>query len=314
MHLKKLNATLDIKSFVRGAKFDAQTLLRRDNSWPKISIVTPSYNQGQFLERAILSVLNQNYPNLEYIVMDGGSSDHSVEIIKKYEPYLSYWVSEKDEGQADALRKGFDRATGDIFAWLNSDDFYLDGAFRHIADGFKDTSYNVVYGDEYLVTENDDIVGIRPQLPYPHRLGPTFFVYGGFWVSQPPSFWRSDLYRSVRGVDPTYRFAMDNDLFARFALAGAHFKYTKKYLVCFRFHGASKTCTIQHIGTHEAERLIEKYGLLVPRAFRSKFITRNMGRVYQLGYLFNGNAHYIISKYCTRLALKLGFQVENKYF
>ena len=93
-------------------------------SWPKISIVTPSYNQGEFLEETIRAVLLQNYPNLEYFIMDGGSTDNSVEIIKTYKPWLTYWVSEKDKGQADAINKGFERVTGDILAWLNSDDTY----------------------------------------------------------------------------------------------------------------------------------------------------------------------------------------------
>ena len=95
-------------------------------NYPKISIVTPSFNHAQFLEETILSVISQNYPDLEYIIIDGGSTDGSVEIIKKYEQYLTYWISEPDNGQSDALNKGFTRATGDIYGWLNSDDLYKD--------------------------------------------------------------------------------------------------------------------------------------------------------------------------------------------
>ncbi|MFZ4612746.1 MAG: glycosyltransferase family 2 protein, partial [Bacteroidia bacterium] len=101
---------------------------------PKISIITPSYNQGQYIEETILSVINQDYPNIEYIVMDGGSNDQTVEIIKKYESKITYWVSEKDKGQADAINKGFARATGDILCWLNSDDYFFDGTLKFVAE------------------------------------------------------------------------------------------------------------------------------------------------------------------------------------
>ena len=106
--------------------------------WPRITIVTPTYNQGQFIEETIRSILLQNYPNLEYIIMDGGSTDDTVEIIKKYEPWISYWVSEKDKGQSDAINKGSARATGEIFNWINSDDCLTKGALKLVAGRFLD--------------------------------------------------------------------------------------------------------------------------------------------------------------------------------
>jgi glycosyltransferase involved in cell wall biosynthesis len=105
-------------------------------TYPKISIVTPSFNQGRFIEKTILSVIEQDYPNLEYIIIDGGSTDESVEVIKKYDQHLAYWVSEPDRGQSHAINKGFERATGEIFGWLNSDDWYHPGALKAVAEAF----------------------------------------------------------------------------------------------------------------------------------------------------------------------------------
>jgi len=130
----------EIKEFVSKPLFNEKVILNKDPTYPKISIVTPSYNQAEFLERTILSVLNQNYLNLEYIIIDGGSNDGSVEIIKKYEKYLTYWVSEKDKGQGCAISKGFEKSTSDILAWLNSDDTYLPGTFYKIAKDFRQNS------------------------------------------------------------------------------------------------------------------------------------------------------------------------------
>src|SRR4051794_19575372 len=117
------------------------------NTLPRISIVTPSFNQAKFLEQTMDSVLSQGYPNLEYIVMDGGSTDRSVEIIRRYEKHLAYWVSEKDEGAADAIARGFQRATGTIMAYLNSDDTYLPDALNTIAEAMRDPAVDVVYGN-----------------------------------------------------------------------------------------------------------------------------------------------------------------------
>src|ERR1700687_1276429 len=123
---------------------------------PKLSVVMPSFNQRQFIERSILAVLNQNYPNREFIIIDGGSRDGTVDVIKKYERYLAFWVTEPDEGQSDALNKGFSHATGEIYGWLNSDDLYMPGAFKHVADAFAmNPRKRIVHGD-WLTIDGDD--------------------------------------------------------------------------------------------------------------------------------------------------------------
>ena len=131
-------------------------------SVPKISIVTPSYNQGQYLEKTIRSVLEQGYPNLEYIIIDGGSTDHSVEIIKRYEKYLKYWESEADRGQSHAINKGFEHATGDLFAWLNSDDYYMDDVFQRVAEIYQaNLDAGAFIGAGQFVNELGEVTGYR---------------------------------------------------------------------------------------------------------------------------------------------------------
>jgi glycosyltransferase involved in cell wall biosynthesis len=252
--------TDEIREFVRKAHFDGGTVLRKDSSWPRISIVTPSYNQGTFLERTILSVLNQNYPNLEYIIMDGGSTDDSVEIIRKYERYLAYWTSEKDGGQTDAIEKGFDRATGAILAYLNSDDIYLPGTLFHIAQVFREKpDANVVYGSRYLIDQDDNIIGegrLTPYFPWISKFG---LAYGGFGIYQPASFWTRGIYDLAGPVDRRFVHCMDNDLFARFAFASARFTYTRELLAGFRVHPNSKTSTLQHVAERERRVIRDRY-------------------------------------------------------
>ena len=185
---------------------------------PKISVVTPSFKQAPFLEETIRSVLSQEYPDLEYIVMDGGSTDGSVEIIRKYADRLAHWESAKDEGQAAAIRSGFAWANGEIFGWLNSDDTLAPGTLREIGEFFAaHPDVDLVYGDLNLV----DVTGkplytARPLL----RLG--ILVYENAFVPQQGMYWRRSLYERVGGVDPRLRFAMDFDLVIRFLLAGAN--------------------------------------------------------------------------------------------
>ena len=136
-------------------------------SYPKISIVTPSYNHGQYIEQTILSVINQNYPNLEYIIIDGGSTDNTVDIIKKYEEKITYWISEKDNGQSHALNKGIAKCTGDIFNWINSDDYFEDGTFYKLANHFTiNNRVTSVSGWCKCFNENNSIDNFKSRSEY----------------------------------------------------------------------------------------------------------------------------------------------------
>ena len=285
----------EIKEFVSKPMFDEKVLLDKDTSYPKISIVTPSYNQAEFLERTILSVLNQNYPNLEYIIIDGGSTDGSVEIIKKYEKHLTYWVSEKDKGQSDAINKGFQKSTGEILAWLNSDDTYLPGTLLKIGEIFReDSQVEIVYGNMYLIDKADKIIGERRLTLYIFPISKYGFLHGGFGIYQPASFWRKKLYYGVGGIHSDFVHCMDNDLFAKFATSGAKFKFIREFLSGFRIHPQSKTCTIRKVAKRESRLIYEKYGAGDPIM---SIIYRNLIRLIRIAlYLRQGDGFWLVKR------------------
>lgn len=182
--------------------------------WPKISIVTPSYNQADFLEDTIQSVISQDYPNLEYIIIDGGSDDGSLEIIKKYAEFISYWVSEKDDGQTDALIKGFQRATGSILGWLCSDDLLMPTALEEVSKFFQTTPQaQVVYGDTAFIDIEGQLIAERREIPF----DPFVLAYDHNFIPQPSTFWRSEIYKKVNGLNDSFDVAMDADLWLRFS-------------------------------------------------------------------------------------------------
>jgi len=203
--------------------------------WPKISIVTPSYNQAQFLEETIRSVLLQDYPNLEYIIIDGGSTDNSVEIIKKYESDLAYWVSEPDEGQTSAINKGFRRATGDIIAWINSDDLYTKGTFQKVGEIFKNRpDLSTIYGNCIFFDEMERELLRRPGIFTFQKL------VSGDYIPQPSTFFKKDVIDHIGYLDENFHYSLDYDLFLRI---GSKYKieYVDEVFSKFRFHDTSKT-------------------------------------------------------------------------
>lgn len=230
---------------------------------PKITIVTPSYNQGEFIEDTIRSVLDQDYPNLEYIIMDGGSTDGSVEIIKRYEKRLAYWESHQDDGQADAVNRGFERSTGEILGYLNSDDLLLPGSLEKVGRYFLENPK-----EEWVVGGGLDI-SPSGQYEYDRFGNPRFqsgvrisfphLLFRGMVFIQPASFWRREAFFAVRGFNRSLRFCFDYDLYFRLAQRSMSGRINE-ILACFRHHPNSKSSTIDSIRVAENEILWRKYG------------------------------------------------------
>lgn len=206
---------------------------------PKISVVTPSYNQAGFLEQTIRSVLLQGYPNLEYIIIDGGSADGSVDVIRKYEPWLSHWVSERDRGQSHAINKGFGRATGEILCWLNSDDYYLPNALSAVGAALSKGSGNFAVAGHCLKVYQDGRPTVKLEGRYENRRRLLQF-WKGYQMHQPAIFWRREVFEKVGWLDEELHMIMDFDYWARIS---AHFEFANidRVLVACNYHTRAKT-------------------------------------------------------------------------
>ncbi len=253
------------------------------NQYPLVSIITPSFNQAHFLEATIQSVLAQDYPNVEYILIDGGSTDGSDEVIKKYADKLAYWVSEPDKGQTDALNKGFVQANGEILAYLNSDDTYEPTA---VSEAVKFLQQNpeigLVYGDANFIDETGRIIGRFPAAQTNYRKLRRGYVH----IPQQASFWRTSLWQQVGPLDPNFYFAMDYDLWVRIARI-SELRYHPRVWANFRLHGDSKTivdddrCWPEMIRVHRRDGgswfslIVAKYYL---RRVLSPLVTRRRRR------------------------------------
>jgi len=229
----------------------------------KISVVTPSYNQAQFLEQTVQSVLSQDYPHVEYTVMDGGSTDGSLDILRQYSDQITYWKSEQDEGQSDAIAQGFDRSTGEIMGWLNSDDLLLPGALTAVASFFRDNpGVEAVSGGAYSIDAEGNplqrhfgnytlgVAATYGRLRYYHMDG----------VFQPSTFWRRAAYDAVGGLDPALKFILDRDLFLRLAQRQP-FGRLPQMLACFRIHEDCKSSCLQHVREEESQVFRQRYGV-----------------------------------------------------
>ena len=207
---------------------------------PKISVIIPSYNQVEFIEETILSILNQEYTSLELIIMDGGSTDKSVEVIKKYEDRIAHWVSESDNGQTHAINKGFRVATGDLVCWMNSDDIFLPEAFKQISEAYLKTSgsYEVYFGDKSNIDKAGNTI---KTYFYPPFCGWGIKYTTNMNISNQACFWKPSLFEKVGYLDESIQFAMDYEWFLRIYLHGAKFKKINGVLGALRMYDENKS-------------------------------------------------------------------------
>jgi glycosyltransferase involved in cell wall biosynthesis len=227
---------------------------------PKLSIITPSLNQGQFIERTIRSVLDQGYENLEYLIVDGGSTDSSLDVIRAYEDRISWWVSESDEGQTDALNKGLARATGDVIAYINSDDYYLPGAFETAVGLLEESGASWVAGAARFVDENGALTEIwRPQQPQAYEstiAGRHWWMLAPWSVPQPSAFWRRELQDEVGPFRRDMNFVFDTEFFLRLVYAGHFPALTEEELSVRVVHPAAKSADVAPF-RQESRMLVE---------------------------------------------------------
>jgi glycosyltransferase involved in cell wall biosynthesis len=212
---------------------------------PQISVVTPSYNQSQFIEESIRSVLLQGYPNLEYIIIDGGSTDNSVEVIKKYEKFLAYWVSEKDEGQANALNKGFRKVTGQLIGWQNSDDYYYPDSFRQAAQAATSESADIFYGS---VNVSDEVGHVLRTVSATEFKLEEMFPW--FKIFNESMFFRHKVLEE-NFINENYQHYLDYELFWRLIFADYQFQFVPSLSACRRLHAKAKGYTQLDIAARE---------------------------------------------------------------
>jgi glycosyltransferase involved in cell wall biosynthesis len=236
-----------------------------DNPWPKVSIVTPSYNQGEFIEETIRSVLLQGYFNLEYIVVDGGSDDQTVDILEKYDPWIDWWVSERDEGQTQAINKGIARATGEVFNWINSDDYLAKGALDRVASRFAESEdIDIVAGYDHRFQDGTGETVRQYRITLCDTPEESVLSHG---FTQPSTFFRLPVLREIGALNEELDFIMDTELFIRYLLQRGQDRivFDDSILAHYRLHPTSKTVaqSYEFRGEHEVildslRRLLEQ--------------------------------------------------------
>jgi glycosyltransferase involved in cell wall biosynthesis len=251
--------------------------------WPRITIVTPSFNQAAFIERTICSVLDQSYPNLEYIIIDGGSTDGSVEVIRRYEKHLAFWVSEQDRGQSHAINKGLKLATGDWVAWQNSDDIFYPGAFQSLANAArKNVHSNLIVGNMNLIDEQSDVIN---DLKY---VTPTYdaLLAEGMVLANQAAFWRRSIHEKIGYLKEDLHYGLDFEWFLR-VLQHGRATHVNKTWGGLRIHSETKTSQFQVLFDNECAKILEGKRVSIAKL-----------RMYQLRRLFlmlaKGDLVYIV--------------------
>lgn len=234
-----------------------------ENTLPKISVITPSYNQGQFLEETILSIINQNYPKLEYIIIDGASTDESIDIIKKYNDRITYWVSEKDNGQSEAINKGFKKATGDIVCWINSDDILLKDSLLKVGNYFQShADIDFINGHTMRIDKHSNII-------FTHFIPiqkPWLAEYGVTYCSQQSMFWKRSIFDDIGYLDESFHATMDLEFLLRIFKHKYNIGRIDDILGAIRIHENTKTSQNGKIWSNDYESLSmlykEQYSIL----------------------------------------------------
>jgi glycosyltransferase involved in cell wall biosynthesis len=258
--------------------------------WPRISIITPSFNQGKFIEETIQSVINQDYPDLKYLVIDGGSKDNTVDIIKKYEDKIDYWVSKPDEGQTDAISKGFRRTSGEIVAWINSDDQYFSkNVLKKVAKFFSENKdIDACCGDNVYIDENNNVLYMRKGVPFCSKR----LLYIWNYIHQPTVFMRRKVIEEF-ALNTSLNYVMDYEYWMRISNK-YKFRYINALISASRWHSECKTMVGTSNVFYELKKVHAVMGKgtnirIIPPQYLFK-IFYNIQRLYSLPFLWQLNS------------------------